>query len=140
MHTLSCQNEMIKFQHIVKIKGKNQLLLLKQKWQSFCPNELHLCEKRASTYFLRGVGGGQWSLVIRETTLQTPSFAVVQIKLRGRPRNKVGLCRKFVLRVQDSEKLPGNYIVSKVESFLKSMNIKHHDLRRPSCRQWNGRQ
>ena len=116
MHMLSCQNEMIKFQHIVKIKGKKPttqkgwsnvplILLLKQKWQSFCPNELHLCEKRASTYFLRGVGGGQWSLVIRETTLQTSSFAVVQIKLRGRPRNKVGLCRKFVLRVQDSEKL-----------------------------------
>jgi len=43
--------------------------------------------------------------VIGETILQTSSFAVVQIKLRGRPRNKVGLCRKFVLRVQDSEKL-----------------------------------
>lgn len=44
--------------------------------------------------------------VIGETILQTSSFAVVQIKLlRGRPRNKVGLRRKFVLRVQDSEKL-----------------------------------
>ena len=73
MHMLSCQNEMIKFQqYIVKIKGKKPttqegwpnvplILLLKQKWQSFCPNELHLCEKRASTYFLRGVGGAQWS-------------------------------------------------------------------------------